>query len=277
MKQEIDFVKFNPTQNMTILVTTNVPQEAYSHVASKMMSYNSVYAEQVGFIHKPSQLQAAASLQMAGDEFCGNACMSLAAYIASNTVLQPNEFVDIVIESSGIDRLVQCQVKKTQDEYNCRVAMPIPEQIEQKTITYEGDDIEIAIIQYTHFIHIVIEVDQFNNKAKTTAKTMANLLGVTLGECVVGILLYRSISSELMPLIYVPALESMIWERGCGSGTASIGAYLAWKQRRNVNEVVKQPGGVMRVNANFDNGEVTDLTIEGSVGIVAKGKAFIEI
>jgi histidine racemase len=48
LKQEIDFIKFNPTQNMTILVKTNYPVEEYKHIASKIMSYDSVYAEQVG-------------------------------------------------------------------------------------------------------------------------------------------------------------------------------------------------------------------------------------
>lgn len=204
MKQEIDFVKFNPAQNMTILVTTHLPVQSYPHIASEIMSYNSVNAEQVGFIQKPAQLQAAASLQMAGNEFCGNACMALAAYIASNLELKGNELTDIVIESSGTDRLVHCQVKKNQDDYDCQVAMPIPEKIEQKTISFEGDDLDIVIINYIDFIHIVIEVDQFNHQAKTRAKTLANLLGVTMGISMVGILLFKSISRELMPLIYGP-------------------------------------------------------------------------
>lgn len=50
MIQEIDFIKFNPTQNMTVLVKTNYPVEEYGHVASKIMSYDNVHAEQVGFI-----------------------------------------------------------------------------------------------------------------------------------------------------------------------------------------------------------------------------------
>ncbi|MEY8740110.1 hypothetical protein AB9M62_11345 [Bacillales bacterium AN1005] len=52
MKQEIEFIKFNPTQNMTILVQTNHPAESYPHIASQLMSYEHVYAEQVGFIER---------------------------------------------------------------------------------------------------------------------------------------------------------------------------------------------------------------------------------
>lgn len=82
MKQETDFTKFSPTQNMTILIKTNHPAETYRHIASKIMSYDNVYAEQVGFIER-SKKKVNAHLQMADGQFCGNACMALATYIAS--------------------------------------------------------------------------------------------------------------------------------------------------------------------------------------------------
>lgn len=70
----------------------------------------------------------------------------------------------------------------------------------------------------------------------------------------------------------------MVWERGCGSGTASIGAYLAWKNKMGVTAQIKQPGGTMKVLANYgDRDEIVSLKIEGTVGIVAQGKAFIEV
>lgn len=58
MKQEIDFIKFNPTQNMTILVKSNHPVDEYKHIATKMMSYDNVNAEQVGFIEKSNKKEA---------------------------------------------------------------------------------------------------------------------------------------------------------------------------------------------------------------------------
>ena len=69
MKQEIEFIKFNPTQNMTVLVKTSHPAEEYQHIASSIMSYDHVYAEQVGFIVPSLQRGAAARLQMAGGSF----------------------------------------------------------------------------------------------------------------------------------------------------------------------------------------------------------------
>ncbi|MBV6713348.1 diaminopimelate epimerase [Paenibacillus chitinolyticus] len=277
MKHEIDFVKCNPTQNMTILVRTNHLAEDYKPIAAKMMSYDSVYAEQVGFIEKPGNYEADANLRMAGGEFCGNACMALAAFLASEKGMNPDDFMEIVLEASGTEQLVTCQVQKVKEEYVCRLAMPMPKKIDRKTIKFEGDDLDIVTVRYPDFLHIVIEVDHFNETVRNRAEALAKLLGATSEAKVIGILLFKSHSDELAPLIYVPPLDSLIWERGCGSGTASLGAFLSWKHKGTVSAQIKQPGGTITVMAEWEEDEVTSLSIEGSVGIVAQGRAFVDV
>ncbi|WP_416147602.1 diaminopimelate epimerase [Salipaludibacillus sp. HK11] len=277
MKYEIDFIKFNPTQNMTILIKTNYPVEKYKLIASKIMAYDNVYAEQVGFIQKSINNKAAAHLQMAGGEFCGNACMTLATYIASEIGLKKNHLTEILLEVSGTDKLIMCQVKRNVEEYHCQVTMPIPEKVEQKTVKYGGSSLNMTIIRYQECIHIVLEVDKFSKEIKKKAQSLAKLLGVTLGSKLIGVLLYKPKSDELVPLIYVPHLDSMVWERGCGSGTASVGAYLAWKSQGEITAKLRQPGGTINVFADYYEGVFTNLKIEGAVRIVAKGKAFIDV
>lgn len=277
MKREIDFVKCSPTQNMTILVTTEHRTEEYVQIASKMMSYDHVYAEQVGFIKKPSTREAAAHLEMAGGEFCGNACMALAAYMASEKGMSHNDSTTIHLEASGTNELIACQVKRINDDYLCEVTMPVPKKIEQKNVQYEGDELNLAVVRYPDFFHIVIETDRFDDAIRDKSQQMAKLLGATSGADLIGVLLFKPDSCELAPLIYVPPLGSMIWERGCGSGTASIGAYLAWKTKGAIVASIKQPGGTIRVTAFCHNDEVSDLKIEGTVGIVAQGQAYIDL
>ncbi|MGR6545568.1 diaminopimelate epimerase [Paenibacillus tundrae] len=276
MKQEIEFIKFNPTQNMTILVQTNHPAESYPHIASQLMSYEHVYAEQVGFIERSMQQGAVAHLQMAGGEFCGNACMALAAHIAAEAKLEQHDQMHVMLTASGTEQLIVCHVKKQASGYGCQVSMPIPEQIERRSITYEGMDLEIIIVRYQEFIHIVIEVEEFDETMKRRAQALARLLGLTMGDKLIGIMLYQSSSAELAPLIYVPQLDSLIWERGCGSGTASLGAYLAWSQQREISQYIQQPGGAIKVIAKWHGAEVESMTIEGTVDIVAQGRAFID-
>ena len=47
---EISFVKVSPTQNVTILVTSAVAREAQGAVAARLLEWDSVCGEQVGFL-----------------------------------------------------------------------------------------------------------------------------------------------------------------------------------------------------------------------------------
>ena len=68
---DIQFIKTSPTQNVTILVLTQVPRASQPEIAAQLLRYDGVGGEQVGFL-EPSQT-ARARLQMMGGEFCGNA------------------------------------------------------------------------------------------------------------------------------------------------------------------------------------------------------------
>ncbi|WP_027084509.1 diaminopimelate epimerase [Cohnella panacarvi] len=276
MKQEIEFVKFNPTQNMTILVKTEHPAEDYKHIAAQLMSYDNVHAEQVGFIGKPNTWEAAANLIMAGGEFCGNACMAMAVYIASENGLESNGFMEIALETSGTNQLVACRVQRSDDRYSCQVSMPLPFKVEQQSVEYEGEYLQLVIVRYEHYFHIVIEVDQVEGIWTRRAEGLARLLGVTLGARLIGILLFNPISNEMAPLIFLPELDSLIWEKGCGSGTASVGAYLSWRNKGAIQAEIKQPGGTIQVRTECLEQKITGLYIDGLVGIVARGKAFID-
>ncbi|MEK4250087.1 diaminopimelate epimerase [Paenibacillus sp. FSL W7-1287] len=276
MRQEIDFVKVNPTQNMTILVKTIHQANEYLPIASRLMSYDNVYAEQVGFIRSPSKKGADACLQMAGGEFCGNACMAMATFLAVENGLQPNVQMKISLECSGVEQLVACCVNKVNERYSCQVTMPLPIKVEQQSITYEGLDLSIGIVRYDSFFHIVLEVDSISPEWREIAEGLAKLLGVIQGTHLIGIMLFVSASNTMSPLIYLPELGSMIWEKGCGSGTASIGAYLHWKNKGTITASIAQPGGTISVSAVSNNQELASLVIQGVSGIVAQGKAFIE-
>ncbi|MCM3782476.1 diaminopimelate epimerase [Neobacillus mesonae] len=274
MRHEIEFVKCNPTQNMTVLVQTSHPQEQYEMIAAKIMSYENVHAEQVGFIHRSMGGLAEADLHMAGGEFCGNACMSLAAFLAFKRGLSPYEETRIKIKSSGTEHIVDCLVIKNEEQYECELRMPVPHRIEQKTLQVGEEVISCSLVRYRESIHIIIEIDELHDAIRNTAETIANLLGLTADYSLIGVLLYQSESHVLTPLMYVPRLGSMIWERGCGSGTASLGAYLSWKSNQEIDMKIMQPGGPMKVFASYNN-ELSKVIITGTVGIVAEGRAYI--
>lgn len=276
MKQMIDFVKCNPTQNMTILINTMLPRDEHKRIASKIMSYDNVYAEQVGFIEPTMNQEADALLQMAGGEFCGNACMALAAYLAELQQMKRHETTEYRLEVSGAEQLVACRITKNMEDYRCRVNMPLPVKIDQTVLQEGGGPVNAVAVRYSDFVHFVIEVERLDAVMKNNMLSLAKLIGPFLDTSMLGILLYNNTTHHLTPLIYVPKLNSAVWERGCGSGTASIGAYLAWKNKRDIEAHIHQPGGTMLVKALYEQDRLTRLEIEGSVGIVAQGTAFID-
>ena len=79
---KISFVKTSPAQNVTVLVTSPVPRDRQAETAAKLLAYDGVGGEQAGFLETPTMPGADARLQMMGGEFCGNAAMSLGAYLA---------------------------------------------------------------------------------------------------------------------------------------------------------------------------------------------------
>lgn len=276
MRREISFVKASPTQNMTILVRSSHEEDEYAPIALKMMSYDNVYAEQVGFIKKTMHPDADAALRMAGGEFCGNACMALAVLIAHQQT-NSSDCRSVKLEASGTDQLIQCMVTNTDEGYCCKVMMPAPRSIEAKIFKYDGNQFMVGLIQYSDFLHVVLEVERFTKPVKKMAQSLAKLLEITSTNQLIGILLYKPSSGELLPLIYIPMLDSMVWERGCGSGTASIGAYMVWKNIAPFEGAILQPGGLIKVSAHLDKSELTGLSISGNVSIVAEGTAYIDL
>jgi len=272
--REIDFVKLSPTQNMTVLVRTAHPVEDYRDIALQLMSYGHVHAEQVGFVRRPVSLEADAGLYMAAGEFCGNACMALAALHAAERITDADRAVDVVLEASGTEDFVRCRVEKRGGEYSCRLAMPVPRVVESGALI-SGVVGGSAIVRYDNALHVVIEAAQLDLATREKAQSLAARLGETWPMSLIGVMVYTPSLNRLAPLIHVPSLGSMVWERGCGSGTASLGAYLAWKHKTSVETSVVQPGGTMFVAANHERGGLRDIRVEGSVRIVAEGKAYI--
>ncbi|WP_342593015.1 diaminopimelate epimerase [Paenibacillus silagei] len=262
---------------MTILVKSNHDEGEYAPIAVRMMSYDNVYAEQVGFIQEKARPDADAALQMAGGEFCGNACMALAVLMANQQDLHPSGSQSIILEASGTDQLIDCVVTRTEESYLCQARMPLPLKLETKIFRYSGNEYMVGLIQYSDFLHVVVEVRQFTNPVKKIAHSLAKLLEITSDNQLIGILLFKPSSNELLPLIYIPALDSMVWERGCGSGSASLGAYMAWKNKASFEGAIQQPGGIIGVLAHLEQEELVSLSISGHVNIVAEGTAYIDL
>ncbi|GBF75852.1 hypothetical protein PA598K_04284 [Paenibacillus sp. 598K] len=272
--EAVTFVKCSPASNMTILVLSELPQEQHAPVAAQMMAYAHLHAEQVGFVSASTQPGVSARLSMAGGEFCGNAALSLAACLASERQLPPGDPWELAIEVTGAAAPIACRVERTEVDYVCEAVMPLPRAIEQVSLPFEGRSLEVGIVRYCGSFHLVVDLERCPLDLPA-AERLARLLGVASGEALVGVMLYQLATREMTPLIYLPALDSLIWEQGCGSGSASLGSYLAWREEAPVQLDLEQPGGTIGVTVACTGQRLVSVHIKSRVSIVATGTAYV--
>ena len=129
----MNYVKINPSGNITLLVTDPVPRERQSETATRLMSLIPD-AEQVGFLERAVLPGAAARLQMMGGEFCGNATMSMAAYLAEKENIPGEKESVFPLEVSGCRNVIPCRIVRKGSGYTGTVPMPLPRMVTEAEI-----------------------------------------------------------------------------------------------------------------------------------------------
>jgi diaminopimelate epimerase len=274
---DLRFVKTNPTGNTTILIESRVRIEDQAEIAGILMRDDFLSAEQVGFLGTPQNPSAAAaSLRMMGGEFCGNAAMSLAAFLVWQDGGTEGE-INVPLEVSGADGITECFIKRSGDDFQGTVKMPPPERIEELSLPLAGMERHLAAIRLPGITHVIVPLEIFGSaeEARKSAEQAAAKWEKLIEGEAFGILLHEREKNSITPLIRVKASGTTVWERGCGSGSAAIGAYLAGLSGADESARVTQPGGVIAVEARYEDGSVTGLSITGKVKIIARGMVYI--
>lgn len=280
---KLNIIKVNPVENMTIFVMDKVDRSIHMNVANKLMEYSNVHGEQVAFIENPLTPEGKSintlRLQMMGGEFCGNATRSLAALMVHLNLAGINKSEDlynIILEASGIDDLINCQVRKTVNStrYFSRVEMPLPKRVINDKMIYENTEISYSRVDFPGITHFIVENKDIEDKENFFKMVKSKTQKEDLDAF--GIMFYDSDSSFLTPLVYVKATDSLFWERSCASGTCALGVALALKDNSDLHEHVKQPGGELEVIVIIIDNKVKSLFLDGSVEIVLEGVAYID-
>lgn len=270
MKQELSYIKYSPTQNMTILVCTPVPVSEQPQEAARLMRLDPD-TEQVGFLGPAQEAGADGALRMAAGEFCGNASMAAAAYFAELAGLRPGDpAMELSLEVSGADRLISCQAQREQTGWRCTVDMPLPQFITCMQMTLDEVTHTLPVVSFGGIWHVIVPRQSAGGDARQFADRAVRAWCQALGVPALGVLLFDRTAMQMEPIVHVPGVNTTIWERGCGSGSAALGAYLAWESGHNIDVPIGQPGGIIRVHAQYEQGAVTGLSITGRVEIVCR-------
>ena len=268
---KISFVKTSPAQNVTVLVTSPVPRDRQAETAAKLLAYDGVGGEQAGFLETPTMPGADARLQMMGGEFCGNAAMSLGAYLARRNGLADGETARYALEISGAEALVPCEITRAGEDAIGRVDMPPLTEVRTARLPLLWGEAEYPLVALPGISHVIVPAEFRREDAEALIGSWLRRMDVPAA----GILRFDESQSRFEPLVFVAATNTRVWERGCGSGSAAIGCYLSAKSGSPVEKTLYQPGGAIRVCAETVGNRAKRLTISTRVKIVCEGVAFL--
>ena len=258
---KLEYTVIDPTKNITLLVTTPVQRALQPQVAGYLLRREQS-AEQVAFLEPSNTPACLARLQMMGGEFCGNAAMSLGAWLCREQGVPMGESRELLLEVSGAPSPVTCTVTPLRKCYLGTVSMPLPERIEAATLPLPGGTAALPAVFFPGICHILVPADAVE---KAEAEDYLRRWAARLPSGAVGLLLWTEAKSSMEPLVYVKETDTAVWEQGCGSGSAAIGAWLSAQRGKNQCLSVRQPGGAIAVATRFAGGQLASLTISGTV------------
>ena len=277
---KLNFIKTNPTENMTVFILDQVSRDEYVNIAKKIMGYNNVNAEQVGFIEKATGQngEACVRLHMMGGEFCGNATRALAAVVVHRgqcKINNVNEKTHLSLEVSGADKPIECKVIQNggDGKFISGVEMPLHEKIYDYEVEYDNLIHRGIVVEFQGIIHLVVEGNDILSREGFFQQVKESFKDKDYDA--LGIMFYDEKDYSMVPLVYVKGTDSLIWERGCGSGASALGIAVSYRQNNLVDIIVRQPGGELKVTTEWDGSDVTGLFLNGDVEIVAEGMLIV--
>lgn len=255
------YVILDPTGNLTALVLDPVPPEQQAEVTRELLRVS----EQVAFLHPASGPDAEASIRLMGGEFCGNAAMASAAWLTRDR-LEPGEETALFLEVSGAKEAVPCRIRRTEEDFEGTVRMPPVLGVTEEE--YFG--MPMTAVRMEGILHLILEGQQ---PEKEHAEHLLKRIAGILPDEAIGLLQWNREQRILRPLVYVRSCGSMVWENGCGSGSAAVGVREALNRGEGITETeIRQPGGTIRAAAVIRDGRADQVTITGKVRIGREGE-----
>ena len=252
----IRYVLLDPTGNLTCLVLDPVPPERRGAVTAALMDR----CEQVGYLTAPRDPRARARLQMMGGEFCGNASMATAAWLASGGDAGDGRETEMLLEVSGAESLVPCTARREGEAWRASAGMPLPRAAEELEIL----GIPLSAVFFPGMAHLIYEGAPLTRER---AEELIRAAAERLSEPAVGLMQWREAEGRMTPLVLVRESGTLVWETACGSGTTAVACRKTRLAERSLTVPVSQPGGTLEAETEWRDGEIRRAVLRGKVRI----------
>lgn len=254
--RSVQYVLLDPTGNLTCLVLDPVTEGERTGITAELMRR----CEQVGYLVPPKNQEARGRLQMMGGEFCGNAAMATAAWLAGVDGLREGEETHVPLEVSGAEDILVCRIRREKECWQGTVEMPRILEIGEREIAGH----RLTAVRLPGMLHLI------RPGKDPDREEMENLLmkaAEQLPDPAIGFLQWDREHGCMTPLVYVRDSGTMVWEQACGSGSSAIAAWTAAKEGRSVHLDIQQPGGVLALDVTTEGKEIRRIELTGKIRI----------
>ncbi|HEX8965259.1 MAG TPA: hypothetical protein VF820_02415, partial [Patescibacteria group bacterium] len=207
----------SPGGNNTALIEGLFSPSERKQINKKIMQiYPTV--EQIGF-YRYDEEKNLANLEMAGGEFCGNACRSLAYLLIKST------YGKLKIKSSGTNQIIKAGMNKGYSY----TQIPVNNLFEN--IKKINKNIwQVTLEGITHLILYekspIIDI----NGIKKFGMDLLNKTKLSETEKAAGVMIVTE-DRKLFPVVWVRDIQTLFLETSCASGTSAIAALELYKNK----------------------------------------------
>ena len=240
--------------SITAFVLNEVDKNDYPSLAKLLMNKEGLNIQQVGFV-KPPIYGGKARLEMMGEGLCVNALLSFGLYIATK---KRQKSGSMQVEISGANSPLSVQIDGSDSAIT---DMPLP--VNQWKLLVSGLG-TLDVVEFEGVSHVIVPDLPANGDIFTRIKKAA--VG-SFPFNVLGAMFLDRHTMVLQPTVYVPATDSIILKKSCGSGCAAVGVWLSGLDKKEGESTYRltQPGGVLNVTVMRKGSHVTNLRLGGSV------------
>ena len=255
--QSYKYVKFSPSGNTTLFLIADAAHMASVRVLKDAMGPEGVAAEQAGVADC-----RASRLEMAGGEFCANACRAMGALLdmeASPSETRAERYYEMTI--SGYSGVVRLAVKgKCPDWHVCA-------KFKADGARFQLDG---ALFEMPGISHKLVKKEEWPDDTEIPALADAHFPVIKRNNPAFGVAWWRKNGKkyEILPYVRVPSANTAMVEGSCGSATMALAMLLA-AQGETGPFHVSQPSGQELV-CDFRAGEGL-FTLGGSVRLCSSG------
>ena len=249
------YVILDPTGNLTALVLETDAPEREAEITARLMRES----EQVAYLEPPTLPGSLARIRLMGGEFCGNAAMAAAGWLVRDR-LAPGKRLTVPLEVSGAPGVLFCRIEGKEDGFEGTVEMPpVLGFLEE---TFRG--VPLTGVRMEGILHWIRE--SRTPLPKEEAEALIREIAERVPDEAVGLLDRNPETGKMRPLVFVRGSGTLVWETACGSGSAAVGALEARRKGSGLAVTeVSQPGGVIRAEAEAEDGRILRVSITGRV------------